>query len=198
MNNPDYSNADKALIKSLKKGRIDAFKAIFRLYERRLYYFVFSYAKSEYIAEEITQEIFIKIWEEREKIDLNKSFHSYIFTLTKNRTFNYLRDASRREVIRKELWNNVSKEYEHIENNLFYSEYQKVIEDIVEALPQSKRSVYRLSAQQGKSHSEIASLLGLQIKTVKNHLWKAKETIKLQLRPHVENIIKFLCLFFFS
>lgn len=185
-------HADKKLLKSLKRGDVCAFKRVFELYRNRLYYFVFSYTKSEYISEEIIQEIFIKIWEERKQIDLKKSFHSYIFVLAKNRTFNYLRDASRRESVKKELWKNLSRQYEHIESDLFYSEYQDVVDDIVQSFPQTERSVYRLSVEEGKDNSEIATLLGIQKKTVRNHLWKAKHSIKSQLRPHIKNIIKLL------
>ncbi len=196
LKNSDKNILDKKLVKSLKKGDIAAFKDIFAFYERRLYYFVFSFTKSEYISEEIIQEIFIKIWENRKQISLKKSFHSYIFVLAKNRTFNYLRDASKRESIKRELWNNLSRQYEQIESDLFYSEYEDIVDDIVKSFPQTERSVYRLSIEEGKNNSEIASLLGLREKTVRNHLWKTKHAIKVQLQPYINHTLKLFLLYF--
>ncbi len=196
MDNSNKKTLEKKVIKSLKKGEVTAFKDVFTFYQKRLYYFVFSFTKSEYISEEIIQEIFIKIWEDRKQIDLKKSFHAYLFVLAKNKTFNYLRDVSKRESVKKELWNNISKQYEQIESNLIYSEYEDIVEDIVKSFPQTERSVYRLSIEEGKKNSEIAYLLGLQEKTVRNHLWKTKQAIKAQLQPYISFALKLFLLYF--
>ncbi|WP_103068879.1 RNA polymerase sigma factor [Aquimarina sediminis] len=192
MAKPNKNIVNKALVKALKKGKVDAFETIFRLYERRLYHFVFAYTKSKYISEEIIQYIFIKIWEDREQIDPKKSFHSYLFVLAKNRTFNYLRDAKNRESIKTELWNSRSKSYEQIDSDINYSDYGAIVKDIVQSFPKTEQSVYRLSIEEGKSHIEIASILGITVKTVRNHLWKIKSSIRSQLLPYLYNITIFL------
>src|SRR5690606_4813242 len=123
------------LVKGLKAGNPRAFREIFMLFEKRLYFFVFSITKSEYIAEEIIQEVFIRVWAQRATLDLNRSFDSYIFTITRNLTYNYLRDASRRQSIRDELWSNISTQHEQVETDLIFAEYQEIVEDIVRNLP---------------------------------------------------------------
>ena len=183
------------LVQSLKGGNPHAFKQVFLLYEKRLYYFVFSITKSEYIAEEILQEVFIKIWTQRSTLDVDRSFESFIFTIARNLTYNYLRDASRRASIRNEFWSNVESQHQQVEADLIFEEYKDIVEDIVLNLPRQKRSIYQLSRKQGKSNSEIAAILGISPKTVKNHLWNTMSTIRSQLKPYLEDTIRVVIYF---
>ena len=194
MKKPTIHTIDDTLLKPFSKGDRTAFQTIFELMEKRLYGFVFSYTKSEYIAEEIVQEVFIRIWEKREEIKLKGSFSSLLYTMAKNLTLNYLRNASQRAVIRDELWRNVSELREDTESEVIFSEYRDILDDIVDHLPQKKRSIYIMSREEGKTNAEIADIMGISQKTVKNHLWKIFETIKVQLQPHLENTIKFFFL----
>lgn len=194
MKNSKSEIISKELLKGFSKGDRVAFRVIFELMEPRLHGFVFSYTKSDYIAEEIVQEIFIKIWERREEIKLSGSFSAFLYTMARNRTLNYLRNASQRAAIRDELWKNVSLLQEDTEAEVIFSEYREIVDDIIDHLPRKKRSIYIMSREEGKTNAEIADILGISPKTVKNHLWKTFETIKVQLRPHLENTIKFLFL----
>lgn len=185
-------NITEKHLQLLKAGNPRAFKQIFLCYEKRLYFFVFSITKSEYIAEEILQEVFIKIWTNRESIDINRSFESFIFTITRNLTYNYLRDASRREAIRNVLWSNVVAQHQKVESNLIFEEYKDIVEDIIQNLPVQKRSIYQLSRQEGKSNSEIAAILGISPKTVRNHLWNTMSTIRSQLKPYIDDTLRLI------
>src|SRR5690606_875907 len=196
---PMYTEKDQIvnteLISSLKAGNPLAFKQVFLLYERRLYHFVFSITKSEYISEEIVQEAFTRIWVNRDSLDPFRSFESFIFTVARHLTYNYLRDAARRESIREEMWMNISIQQQHVDSELILAEYNEIVEDIVRNLPQQKRSIYELSRRQGKSNSEIAAMLGISPKTVKNHLWNTMSTIRSQLKPYLEETIRLMIYF---
>src|SRR5690625_2792224 len=109
--------ANSKLVRSLKAGNPLAFREVYNLFEKKLYVFAFSITKSSYISEEIIQEVFIRIWERRELIDPNRSFDSYIFTITRNLVYNYLRDASRREDIRNEFWFNIKEQHQRSEEH---------------------------------------------------------------------------------
>ncbi|GAA5224935.1 RNA polymerase sigma factor [Membranihabitans marinus] len=195
-NNKDHI-VDKKLVEGLIIGNTSSFKQLYLLFERRLFHFVFSFTKSEYLSEEIVQEVFIKIWEGRRDININRSFDSYLYTMTRNLTYNYLRDSSRRKEIREELWINISNMHHQVETEIIFSEYQDIVAEIIEKLPQQKRSIYQLSKLEGRSHSEIAELLGISKKTVKNHLWKTMDIIRNQLQPFIkETILCFFILFF--
>src|SRR5690606_33230917 len=75
---------------------------------------------------------------------------------------------------------------ETVESKLIYEEYQQIVEEIVNSFPSKRRSIYIMSREQGKSHDEIADLLGVSKKTVKNNLWEAMVIIKKQLAPYLE------------
>ncbi|MBY5959215.1 RNA polymerase sigma-70 factor [Membranicola marinus] len=197
MNSDKDQIANKELVRGLKEGDTASFKGVFLLFEQKLYRFAFSITKSEYISEEIVQEVFVKVWEKRKTLDISRSFDSYIFTMTRNLTYNYLRDASRRQSIRNELWTNINSLQQQADAELIFEEYEKIVEDIVQSLPQQKRSIYRLSRQQGKSNSEIADILGISPKTVKNHLWKTMRMIRVQLKPYLDDTLKILVLICF-
>jgi len=186
------------LVSSLKAGNPLAFRQVYMLFEKRVFGFVYSITKSEYVSEEIVQEVFIRIWSQRETLDPERAFDSYIFTVARNLTYNYLRDASRRESIRNELWANVSAMHRQVEADLALAEYKTIVDNIVNKLPPQKRLIYQLSRQEGKSNSEIADMLGISPKTVKNHLWHTMATIRSQIQPHLEDTLPFLLLIMFS
>ncbi|WP_461534217.1 RNA polymerase sigma-70 factor [Sinomicrobium sp.] len=178
---------DIELIKGIKRGDRIAFGRLFILMRKKLYFFVLSYTKSGYAADEIVQEVFIRIWQKREKIK-PATFYTLIFVMARNLTYNYLRDTMRRETAREELWEAVTKSKSHnqTETQLYYKEYCAIVGDIVNQLPVQKRKIYRLSREQGKSNAEIAAILGITTKTVKNHLWKTMTVIKRGIRPFME------------
>lgn len=192
----DNSEArQKKIISLLKKGEQSAFREIFHLYEKKLYAFVFTITKSHYSTEELLQEIFIKLWQERERIDTSLSFNAFVYTIARNLTYNHLRKIANQENLKQELWQNISY-LNAVENQIIYSEYEDILEDILKQLPQRKRSIYILSKQEGKTNEEIADLLGISQKTVKNHLWKTLQTIKIQLEPHLGILIPTFFYFF--
>ena len=178
----------KRIIILLKKGDRSAFRAIFNLYEKRLYAFVFTITKSHYSTEELLQEIFIKLWQEKETINTSLSFNAFVYTIARNLTYNHLRKIANQENLKQEFWQNISS-LNAVENQIIYSDYEDILEDILKQLPQRKRSIYILSKQEGKTNEEIADLLGISQKTVKNHLWKTLQTIKIQLQPHLGILI---------
>ena len=185
----DNSEANqKRIIILLKKGDRSAFRAIFNLYEKRLYAFVFTITKSHYSTEELLQEIFIKLWQEKETINTSLSFNAFVYTIARNLTYNHLRKIANQENLKQEFWQNISS-LNAVENQIIYSDYEDILEDILKQLPQRKRSIYILSKQEGKTNEEIADLLGISQKTVKNHLWKTLQTIKIQLQPHLGILI---------
>jgi RNA polymerase sigma-70 factor (ECF subfamily) len=174
-------------LQSLKCGDEVAFKAIFDMYHKDLFRFVLSITKSEYAAEEILQEVFVKLWNTKKDIDTSRSIRSYLYTMTKNHTYNYLRAISNKEKLKEELWQNIVFSNRNTENSLLFNEYEVILSEILSHLPAQKRNIYILSRQEGKSNQEIANLLGISTKTVKNHLWKTLQFIKVQLQPHLSD-----------
>ncbi len=187
-----HTSRKKEQLLALKRGDKAAFKWLFTMYEKKLYAFIFSIAKSDYVAEEILQEVFIKLWMKRETLDSAKSLDAFIFKIARNMTYNYLRGVASQEALKRELWKNIVHNKEQEDDKVLLENYEKIVSTILKDIPPQKRNVFILSKQQGKSNQEIADLLGISPKTVKNHLWKTLQIIREQAKPHLQKIHSFI------
>lgn len=171
----------------------DAFKKIFELYKNRVFGYVLAITHSSHIAEELTQELFIKLWLSPELLRHVEKIEHYIFTMARNRTLNYLRHAAHDTQIMKELQNRMQKESPNAEDRLVESQYNNLLKQAVEQLSLQRRLVYQMSRDRGMSLDEIAAELTLSRNTVKNHLVEALRLIREFLANHG---ISILLLFF--
>ena len=184
------------LIKLLIKGDMAAFDAIYNKYCHKLHQFVLMYLKQSEDAEEIVQEVFIKIWESRSKIDIYSSFESFLFTIAYNATMSLLRKRVNETKSREYL-----KSLQQIENadlvidELQYKELSNKLHLLLDQLTPRQKEIYLLSREEGLTHKEIAQKLKISESTVNNHL----VTILKYLKSHIDNglaiNILFFCLF---
>lgn len=156
----------------------DDFNQIFSAYRSRIFAYVFAISKSEYIAEEITQEIFIKIWLGRGQLDSIKNLDGYIFKITKNLCLNYLRKIAYNEKMATELIRIAGKTNESTDSRLMLFDYNKLINEAVDSLSPQRKRVYQLSREKELDYEEISAELNLSKNTVKNHLLTAMAIVK--------------------
>lgn len=190
------TNVDIELVGLLKKGDMAAFDAIYNKYCHKLYQFVIRYLKQEEDAEEIVQEVFIKIWESRAKIDVHASFESFLFTISYNSTISLLR---------KRVSESKSKEYlksvQQIQNatsvvdELQYNELNKKVQSLLEQLTPRQKEIYSLSREEGLTHKEIAERLKISENTVKNHLVSTLKFLKTNIDTGLITSVFFFYLF---
>lgn len=189
------NNITQELIARLKKGDILAYDQIYHCYSHKLYSFVFRILKDEADSEDIVQEVFIKIWELREKLDDYKSLNSFIFTLAYNNSIS---------LIRKKI--NTSKYREHLRNasiiqfpdnflsEIEFNELNRHVEKLIENLPARQKRVYLFHREQGLTYPEIAEEMGISRNTVENHMVKALK----YLRQNLKDFLLVTRVFFFT
>ncbi len=167
------------LVKLLKKGDMSAFDIIYKKYSRRLYGFVFRYVKQEVDTEEIVQEVFVKIWQNRDKINVYSSFESFLFTIAHNETINLLkkRATEQKYVEHVKSLQQIEESYE-IANEIHYKELEQKFHGLLDELSPRQKEIFKLSREDGLSHKEIAERLGISSNTVKNHLVTALSFLK--------------------
>nr|WP_321357223.1 RNA polymerase sigma-70 factor [uncultured Draconibacterium sp.] len=185
------------LIGLLKKGDVAAFDTIYNMYCHKLHQFVIRYLKQEEDAEEIVQEVFIKIWESREKIKNHASFESFLFTISYNATISLLR---------KRLSESKSKEYlksiQQIQNantvvdELQFNELNEKVQRLLEQLTPRQKEIFILSREEGLTHKEIAQRLKISENTVKNHLVTSLKFLKSNMNTTLITSALFFHLFF--
>jgi RNA polymerase sigma-70 factor (family 1) len=161
-----------------------AFKRLFDSYKNRIYGYVLAIAHSPYAAEEITQEIFIKLWLCRDILHEVENLDGYIFTIARNRTLNHLRKAAYDTRLLRELQELVKPEHNNVEERTMVAEYDRLVRDAILLLSPQRRLVYQLSRDGGLNHEEIAEQLHLSRNTVKNHLVEALRFIRSYLGRH--------------
>lgn len=191
MNN-NKSNTE--LIKLLKKGDMAAFDAIYNQYCHKLHQFVFMYLKQEEDAEEVVQEVFIKIWESREKVDVYLSFESFLFTIAYNSTMSLLRKRVSETKSREYLKSLQKIETEEkVIDEIQYNELNNKVQSLLEQLSPRQSEIYLLSREEGLSHKEIAIKLNISESTVNNHL----VTILKFLKSNIDSSLFINSLFIF-
>ena len=187
-------NAEK-IIQRLKKDDKSAVDELFGYYYPRLYHFSKSILKIETEIDDILQEVFVKIWLNRQKISSAETFNSYIFTITKNEVLNLIRSKLKDHTFKEELYlRSVAEEYQ-TQNHLEYNEIKIAIDRLVEDLPEKRKQVFILSRTEGLSNKEIALQLNISEKTIEDHITHAIKHIKSSLKDM--GIISLLYFFLF-
>lgn len=174
----------KAIIGKIKNGDEKAFRILYDKYKDKLYYFCLKYVKSEDVAGDILQEVFIKIWNFRDQLNEDQNFDAFIFKILKNNLINYLQ----KEEVRKAKNSEAVKENLQItnetEDGVIYNDYNRLINEAIEAMPPKRKEVFRLSRKLGFTHDEIARNLDISPNTVEVHIGKALNDIRSFMRKH--------------
>ncbi|MFI5193159.1 MAG: RNA polymerase sigma-70 factor [Chitinophagales bacterium] len=154
------------------------FKCLFDNYKHRVFGYVLKISHSPYVAEEITQEIFIKLWLCRDMLGSVTNLDAYVLTIARNKTLNYLRKAAHDDKILHELKSRMTPVSNNVEEKALLSDHRLLIQDALTALSPQRRLVYQLSRDQGLNLQEIADRLQVSPNTVKNHLVIALKSIR--------------------
>ncbi|HQG76036.1 MAG TPA: RNA polymerase sigma-70 factor [Bacteroidales bacterium] len=181
------------LVKSLSKGNILAFNTLFREYSGRLYRFANGYLRSEELSEELVQEVFTRVWENRKSIKSEYSFKSYLFTIA----FNIIKKHFRREAYISEYLKTKGADDFDLETTetVNYNSLLQYVLQIVDQLPARRREIFIKSRFEGLSIKEIAKELNISHKTVENQLTDALRFIRNNIRKESIPVLLFLALF---
>ena len=169
---------EKELFVQMARGSEAAFTKIFYHYTPQIYHFILGKTKSEEITEEILQEVFIKVWNKREKFEEVTNFEDYLFTIAANNTYNFLRRMVNDEKLKKKVWESIQNFSNITEETLDLKESRALIDKAVDKLSPQKKKIFILSREQGLSHAEIAEQLNISPSTVNNQLTEALRFIK--------------------
>ena len=186
----------ESLVKQFTDGDIRAFDSIYSTFNPRLQKFVFSLVKTEIDAEEIVQEVFVKTWENRDKLKTYSSFDSYLFTIAYNTTVNMLRKRIK-EARYIEYVKSVQVEFDETEHDasLNKDDVSERLSLLIEKMPVRQREVFKMKHFQDYSYKEIAESLQISINTVENHMVKAHRYLKENLGKNYFLVLLYIHLF---
>lgn len=157
------------------------FKAIFDTYMPRVHTFIAMLCKSEHLAEDITQEVFIILWRKRNDLHLVRQMDQYIFRIARNQAIRLLKKAASDNQLAAHLFKASLQGSDEVFEEINRRSAQDLITQAILKLPPQPRKIYLLSRHEHMNSDEIATATGLSRHTVKNHLQKALTTIRVHL-----------------
>ncbi|TYR36477.1 RNA polymerase sigma-70 factor [Sphingobacterium phlebotomi] len=191
---------EKEILNKLAAGDQRAFTVIFDSYYQLLGAYIYKITESKEAAEEIVQEVFIKIWEKREILGEIDSFKAYLFILSKNKTVDYLRAIAKKRVQQLAVLQQMKEESYTMDSVSPLEEYNLIIEKAVSKLPPQQQKVYHLSRYEKLKYEEIALHMGISKETVKKHMKLALAFLKQQVKMQIQNMnlgLLFVALIYF-
>lgn len=177
-------NSEYQLLSKLRAGDQESFREIYNLYRKKIYYYAMRIAKSEDVSEEITQEVFIRIWQKKEQINLEMNFEAYIKRITLNHVLNHLKKVSREKSLQEQMFAYIDHIRNHTEEGLYEKELVRVYHEAIDQLPEQKKLIYKMSRNEELTHDEIAKKLNISKNTVKNHMVEASKLIRVAVNKH--------------
>lgn len=181
----------RSLLELLSQGDEQAFRRIFDAYSSKVYGFALKLTRAQSMAEEIVQDVFMKVWINREAMATVDYFSSYLYTITRNHTFNLMKRVALEAHAKSALGKELSEAHRETEEAFIEKESRQILNQAIDRLPPQQRMVYSLCYQQGLKYEEVAQRLNISRLTVKTHMQQALRNIKL----HFSGLISALMLF---
>lgn len=162
---------------SFRKGDEKAFELLFITNFTKVKYFIKGLIKSEEDAEELAQDVFVKLWINKDTIDFGKSMNAFLHTAARNATINYLKKKFMHDTyVNEQLYKDAMQE--SVEDVYYAQETALLIKMAVSQMPERRREIYEMSRNNGLSNDEIAVRLDISKKTVENQLSLALNEIR--------------------
>lgn len=168
---------DELLIR-LQKGDAHAFERIYRRFYPKIVLYTMRFTRSKVMAEEITQEVFIKLWETRERVDPALAFDSYLYRIARNHALNVVKRIQTENFVMGQLTYQQPLFGSATDSHLDYTECQTVIDKAIEMLPPKRQEIFRMSKLEYVRHDKIALHLDISKHTIKSQIVKASKFIR--------------------
>lgn len=173
---------ERNLLLAIKCDDPDAFKKVYLRYRLKLYYFAFRFMRNKEDAEEVVQEVFIKIWNSRKQLNETLSFNSYLFTIAKNHIFNLNRDKINHEAFINFLIPFCNDTENTTEETVISNDLETHLNNAIDNLPPRRKLIFKKSREEGLTYPQIASELKISEKTVESQIHLALKWLKSQTK----------------
>ncbi len=188
------SNNESDLLAKIAKGDERAFKTIFEAYQQKIFLYAIRYVKSELEAEEITQEVFLKLWMRNPSSPPINNLDAYFHILVRNRSLDILRRKALENHTDLEQAVNWDEAHDDTRELIILKDTKKILEEGINLLTPQQQQVYRLCHQDGLKYAEVAKALNLSPGTVHTHMKHALKFLRNYLQQHTD-IAAFVVIF---
>ena len=183
------------LIAAAAGGNEKAFAALFYGYRDKVYSAAMRLTHSTFLSEEVVQDIFLKLWINREKLPEIQDFEDYVFIMTRNHVFSAMKKMARQQQLVDDMQLKMPFSEDSTYNLIMDQEIEEILHQAVELLPAQQKQIYLLSKEQEMKRDEIAKMLRISSETVKTHLARALRHIRAYSKLKLDITISWLLLF---
>lgn len=175
------SNTDAILLQRLREGDKQALTELYNSCWQPLFISSYNVLKNKEVCEDIIQDVFMNIWNNRAKLEINISLKGYFYACARYQVFSQFR--KNKDKINVEFLDDLDKRFQYAtpETEIMHKELVQQVNGIIDTLPEKCKLVYKLSREEQLSHKEIAIRLDITTKTVENHITKALHTIRFSI-----------------
>lgn len=156
-----------------------AFQSVYESYSAHIYNFIYSLLYNRLEAEDLTREVFVRIWEKRDSLDIDKNFDSYIFTIARNLVYDEWDSLFHAELYMKSLeadWD--ERDTSKVEEDITVNSIGQYIDSLIDKLPVSRREIFLLSRKEHLSTKEIAQRLSISERTVEAQIYRSLQFLR--------------------
>ena len=177
---------DKELVALFKEGSRQAFRELYFRFKERLMYICKQYLKNTSDAEDIVHDVFLRLWEIRQFLNVELPFAGYVQTMAKNFALDKLRHFDVHSCYARKILMNGIDSTNKTEDEIIDNDYTELLNELIEKLPPRQKEVFTLSRMNGLTYKEIAELLHIPADTVKKYASLALKKIRKQLIQHTD------------
>ena len=183
---------DKGLVYLLGQRDEKAFEQVFKQHYRPLHAYAFGLLKDDAAAEEMVQNVFYKLWERTESLNITGPLGAYLYRAVHNESLNYLKHRKVRSEHSLRVSYYMDGRGESATRTVRMKELEEKLRSALNELPEGCRTVFQLSRFEELKYSQIAEVLGISIKTVENQMGKALKLLRSRLAEFLTLAIIFL------
>lgn len=177
-----YFQNDHLLLSRIREGDEGAFSLFYEQHWNVIHRFVMKYLKCQDLSNDVTQDIFIRIWEGRADLPEISSLKSYLFIVARNAAFNVLKKASVQENLKEKIVLAAVASRNTTEDDLLSIEYLAHLKRVVETLPAQTQKIFSLCREEEKSYQEVSQMLGISKDAVKKHMVRSMKLLRLSIQ----------------
>jgi RNA polymerase sigma-70 factor (ECF subfamily) len=179
-------NNESQLLRKIAEGDQHAFKIIYDYHRRAVYARAIFLLKSEVLAEEVLQEVMLKLWQSAGKLTDETNLGAYLTTLTRNRSFQILRRRVLEAKTEVELRKDWTECHNETEEGILLADTQKILADGIALLPPQQKMVYELCRVDGLKYEQAAQSMNLSVETVKSYMKLALRSLRSHMKSHTD------------
>lgn len=181
----------KKLLLELSQGSELAFTKLYNQYKNIVYATALKITKSKTLAEEVVQDVFLKIWQNHENLAEIANFENYLFIISRNHIFDMIKKIARETNLVSDI-NYKNTVSDDTDNAIKDDQYNIILNQIIEQLPPQQQKIYKMAKWDGLSHQKIGENLGISTETVKKHMAQALKFVRFKISPYMNLFMSIL------